>query len=51
LAVVVAVDIDPTRRHQEAIGIQFPPPRAHLHADPNDETVVNGYVGRSRQVT
>ena len=49
LAVVVAVNVDPSGRHQQPVGIQLAPPRSHVAADGDDAPVVHGNVRRLRR--
>src|SRR5262249_29287461 len=49
LPVVVAVDVDPARGHEEPVGGKHSSPGTNIRADLDDATVVDRDVGRSRR--
>ena len=46
LAVVVGVDVDPARGHEQALGVDLPAALAHVAADGDDAVAVDGDVAR-----
>ena len=51
LAVIVGVDIDETRRHHPAVGIQLPTAPTHIVPDRGDQVTLDGDVGAVHRPT